>query len=167
MKPVALRRMEDKIRGLCAQIVAANKDQEVTPLLVELRDALHQHIERLRTRLADYPSLAERRGRLGTLLASSVAVLEMPSALEPPAVEKPSVTLPGTVEKIISPPYPTIPEKAQIVVEGADHLYREIRIDNALTDEQGEMVSLKKGAEVEVTVEADPEATTPATPAGT
>ncbi len=76
--------------------------------------------------------------------------------------EKPSVTMPGTVEKIIPPAHPSEPEKAQIAVEGADELYREIRIENALTDENGDEVRLKKGAEVEITVEADPEATTPA-----
>jgi hypothetical protein len=76
--------------------------------------------------------------------------------------EKPSVTMPGTVEKIIPPAHPSQPEKAQIAVEGADELYREIRIENALTDENGDEVRLKKGAEVEITVEAYPEATTPA-----
>ncbi len=76
--------------------------------------------------------------------------------------EKPSVTMPGTVEKIIPPAHPSEPEKAQIAVEGADELYREIRIENAHTDENGDEVRLKKGAEVEITVEADPEATTPA-----
>jgi hypothetical protein len=75
--------------------------------------------------------------------------------------EKPSTTLPGTVEKIIKPLSPDDPEKAQIAVEGADHLYREIRIENTLTDENGDQVRLKLGAEVEVTVEATPEATTP------
>lgn len=69
--------------------------------------------------------------------------------------------MPGTVEKIIPAPYPSEPEKAQITVEGADHLYREIRIENTLTDENGQPVSLKKGAKVEVTVEAEPEGTTP------
>jgi hypothetical protein len=73
--------------------------------------------------------------------------------------EKPSTTLPATVEKIIKPVVPGEPEKAQISVEGADHLYREIRIDNTLTDENGKKVGLKPGAEVEVTVEAHPEAT--------
>jgi len=75
--------------------------------------------------------------------------------------EKPSVTLPGTVEKIIPPTGPGEPEKAQIDVEGADDLYRELRIENALTTENGQKVKLKKGAEVDVTVEADPKATTP------
>jgi hypothetical protein len=76
--------------------------------------------------------------------------------------ENPSTTLPGTVEKIIKPLAPQDPEKAQIAVEGADHLYREIRIDNTLTDENGEKVRLKVGAEVQVTVEAAAEATVPA-----
>lgn len=73
---------------------------------------------------------------------------------------KPSATLPGTVEKIIKPPYPSVPEKAQIAVEGADHLYKELRIENNLTDENGNEVRLKQGAKVDVTVAAEPEATT-------
>jgi hypothetical protein len=75
--------------------------------------------------------------------------------------DKPSVTLPGTVEKIIKPSEPSGAEKAQIAVEGADELYREIRVENSLTDEKGNEVRLKKGASVEVTVEAPPEGTSP------
>ncbi len=73
--------------------------------------------------------------------------------------EKSSTTRPGVVEKIIKPIVPEAPEKAQIAVEGADHLYREIRIENMLVDENGKEVQLKKGAEVEVIIEADPEDT--------
>jgi hypothetical protein len=73
--------------------------------------------------------------------------------------DKPSVTVPGSVEKIIK--QPNEPEKAQITIAGADDLYREIRIENSLTDEKGDEVRLKKGADVEVTVEADRDATTP------
>jgi protein involved in polysaccharide export with SLBB domain len=76
--------------------------------------------------------------------------------------DKPSTTLPATVEKIIKPIVPSEPEKAQIAIHGADHLYREVRIDNTLTDENGEKVRLKPGAEVEVTIAAEPEATTAA-----
>ena len=74
---------------------------------------------------------------------------------------KPSVTLPGTVEKIIPPPHPSQPENAQIGVEGADDLYREIRVENTLKDEHGKPVALKPGSKVEVTIEADPAATQP------
>jgi hypothetical protein len=75
--------------------------------------------------------------------------------------DKATVTLPGTVEKIIPPITPAHPEKAQIAVEGAEHLYREIRVDNTFQDADGNDVSLKKGATVEVTIAADPEATVP------
>jgi hypothetical protein len=81
-----------------------------------------------------------------------------------PSVEKVAVTLPGTVEKIIKPIVPSEPEKAQIAVEGGEDLYKEIRIDNTLQNEKGEDVSLKPDARVEVTVEAEPEATMPKTP---
>jgi hypothetical protein len=75
--------------------------------------------------------------------------------------EKPSTTLPGTVEKIIKSPLPSEPEKAQIAIEGGDDLYKEVRIENVLTTENGDQVKLKLGAKVEVTVEADANATTP------
>jgi hypothetical protein len=69
---------------------------------------------------------------------------------------KVSTTLPGKVEKVIRPhPGSGEPEKAQIAVEGADHLYREIRVPNTLTDSHGQEVRLKEGAEVEVKIEAD------------
>jgi hypothetical protein len=48
---------------------------------------------------------------------------------------------------------------SRIDVEGADHLYRQIRIENTLEDEKGNKVKLKEGAEGDVTVEADPGAT--------
>ena len=71
-----------------------------------------------------------------------------------------SVTLPATVEKVIKAAHPSLPEKAQIAIEGADELYSEIRIENSLTDSKGKEVALKEGAEVQVTVKAPPEATT-------
>ena len=75
------------------------------------------------------------------------------------ASEKVAVTLPGTVEKIIKPIDPRDPEKAQIAVDGADHLYREIRVENKLQDLAGKEVHLKPGAHVEVTIEAVPDDT--------
>jgi hypothetical protein len=65
----------------------------------------------------------------------------------------------GTVEKIITPLNPNEPDKAQINIKEADHLYQEIRIENALQDETGEKVSLKPGAEIDVVLEADSSAT--------
>jgi hypothetical protein len=60
-------------------------------------------------------------------------------------------------EKVINPhPGSGEPEKAQIAVEGADPLYREIRVPKSLTDAHGKKVKLKEGAYVEVKIEADP-----------
>jgi hypothetical protein len=78
--------------------------------------------------------------------------------------EQASVTMPGKVDKIIPSPSPSQPEKVQIAVEGADRGHRDLRIENALTDENGDNVRLEKGAQVEVTVAAAPG--TPTTPTG-
>jgi hypothetical protein len=75
--------------------------------------------------------------------------------------KKPKTTKPGVVQKIIEPRVPHEPEMAEIAIEGADHLYREIRIENALEDDKGKPVKLKPGAHVDVTVEADPKETSP------
>lgn len=75
--------------------------------------------------------------------------------------KKPKTTKAGTVEKIIKSPFPHEPEKAEIAVDGADHLYREIRIENTLEDEKGHQVKLKVSAQVDVTVEADVKDTVP------
>jgi hypothetical protein len=76
-------------------------------------------------------------------------------------VKHPNRTVPAVVEKIIKPPHPQLPEKAQIAVEGAEELYREIRIENTLTDETGNEVRLKEGAKVEITIQADQSETEP------
>src|SRR5260370_14718323 len=65
----------------------------------------------------------------------------------------------GTVQKVIKSAIPSEPEKAQINIHGADELYREIRVENVVSDEDGEEAKLKPGAEVDVIVEADSSAT--------
>ncbi len=68
--------------------------------------------------------------------------------------EQPSTTMPGIVNKIISSRHASQPEKAQIALDGTDQQYRNLRIENTLTDEHGDGVKLKKGAHVDVTVTA-------------
>jgi hypothetical protein len=70
-------------------------------------------------------------------------------------IAEPSTTMPGTVKKIIPSPHTDLPEKAQIAVAGAPRPYRDLRIENTLTDEHGDDVKLKKGAHVEITVTAN------------
>jgi hypothetical protein len=70
------------------------------------------------------------------------------------ATQQPNTTLPGIVETIIEFPHPNEPEKAQIAIKGAGDRYREIRIENALKDENGDEVSLRAGAPVKVNIKA-------------
>jgi hypothetical protein len=70
--------------------------------------------------------------------------------------EPPRTVIPGTVNRLIRSPRPNQPEKAQIAIEG-DHGYRELRIENSLTDGHGDKVKLRKRAHVEVTVAARPD----------
>lgn len=65
----------------------------------------------------------------------------------------------GKVEKIIKPVGSGEPEKAQINIEEADDLYREIRIENTLTSSSGEQVGLRQGQSVNVVIEAESSAT--------
>jgi hypothetical protein len=75
---------------------------------------------------------------------------------------KPAITLPGTVEKSIPSPYAS--EKGEISVDSVDPLYKEIRIENTLEDPAGKEVTLKPGAQVKITIEAEPQATNPKKP---
>jgi len=83
----------------------------------------------------------------------------IPHQEEEAMAERATVTLPGVVQKVIE--RPAEPKKAEIAVEGADPLYKEIRIENTLEDEDGKVVELKPGAEVDVTIEAHAEAIKP------
>jgi hypothetical protein len=84
--------------------------------------------------------------------SARIAELNLDTARNP---EQPSTTVPGTVQKIIPSPGANQPEKAQIAVDGAARPFRDLRIENMLTDEHGDDVRLKKGAHVEITVTAN------------
>lgn len=61
MQRAMFRRMEDKIRRLCSELLAATDDSQQIRKLGELRRELHLHIAQLRARLATYPVAQERR----------------------------------------------------------------------------------------------------------
>jgi hypothetical protein len=68
--------------------------------------------------------------------------------------QQPKTVMPGTVDKIIQFRTPRLRETAQISIEGEPR-YRELRVENSLTDEHGDEVKLEKGGHVEVTVTAE------------
>lgn len=63
-----------------------------------------------------------------------------------------SVTLLGSVERIIPSSVNNLSDTVQIAIEGAEDLYREIRIQNLLQDGDGGVVALQLGSEVEITI---------------
>ena len=62
-KAAPTRRTEDRIRELCAQLLATKDSPANESLLAELREAVHLHIQNLRARVAEYPAMIERRVR--------------------------------------------------------------------------------------------------------
>lgn len=84
-----------------------------------------------------------------TSKSAKIAALNIDSARIP---EQPRTTVSGTVDKIIPPERPKQAEKAELSVDGADAPHRALRIENTLTDENGDEVALKKGAHVSITV---------------
>jgi hypothetical protein len=62
--------------------------------------------------------------------------------------------MPGTVDKIIQFRTPRLRETAQISIKGEPR-YRELRVENSLTDQHGDEVKLEKGPHVEVIVTAE------------
>jgi CheY-like chemotaxis protein len=56
----AIAETHDRIRELCALLLEAKDDEPDAGLIVELRDALHRHIEQLRARVTEYPVAIER-----------------------------------------------------------------------------------------------------------
>ena len=49
--------------------------------------------------------------------------------------------------------------QAQIAIHEAEHLYREIRVENELSDGDGAKTSLRPGEEIDVILEVDPDST--------
>ena len=61
----------------------------------------------------------------------------------------------GSVKKVIKSSIPAEPEKAEIEIHEAEDLYKEIRIENVVTNEEGKKDKLKEGEDVDLIVEAD------------
>jgi hypothetical protein len=67
---------------------------------------------------------------------------------------KPWKSVPARVKKLVKPMFGN-PEQVEIALSTAEHLFRDVRIENAFTDIDGGQVSLPDGTEVVVTFEAE------------
>jgi hypothetical protein len=145
----AMQRLREEI-GLTEQQAAAEKVAVLNGMTI---DDSRQYEERTRR------SEGSQKNWRPWMASDSVCAARRQSK-EAPMSKKKLKKLRGIVEKVIRPTLPSEPEKAQIEIEEADELYREIRVENALTDENGEKVRLKPGAKVDVVVKADTDGTT-------
>jgi hypothetical protein len=66
------------------------------------------------------------------------------------------ISLPGTVEKIITPTIPGDAEKVEITIQSGNDPGQRIRIANTLINAQGDAVALKKGAVVNFVIRPKP-----------
>lgn len=55
------RRLEDRIRELCAKAVVTKDPAEVNVILEQLSGALHEQVERIRKQIVQPPVVPERR----------------------------------------------------------------------------------------------------------
>jgi hypothetical protein len=100
-----------------------------------------------------YATVKEEMAKPRMARSARISELNLDPARIP---DHPSITMPGTVDNVIPSTGPSQPEQAQIAVGGPDLRYRDLRIENTLTNEHGDDVKLKKGVHVEVTVTAEP-----------
>jgi hypothetical protein len=117
----------ERMNLLCAAIQEEKNYDKFAALLRELAELIERKEQR---RFKDQPKLTWHRRR-------------------------PWKTVPGVVNKIVKPAIPKQTEKVEISIGAADHLFREVRLENALTDIDGQSVALTDGAHVDVTFEAD------------
>jgi hypothetical protein len=111
----------------------------------------HEWMRKKKRDTATRASVKKEMGKPRVARSASIAELNLDTSRIP---EQPSTTMPGVVDKIIPALRTSQPEKAQIALDVTDPRYRKLRVENALTDEHGDDVKLKKGAHVYVTVTA-------------
>ena len=61
-----LRRVEDKIRGLCKELVVERDDEPVRAMVTELRAALSRYFIQVHAKARSYPVAVERRHSLSS-----------------------------------------------------------------------------------------------------
>jgi len=59
-------KLEDRIQQLCMKVQATHDDEELVDLCLELRQALGEHVRKLRERVAEYQKSSKPTSRKGT-----------------------------------------------------------------------------------------------------
>ncbi len=103
----------------------------------------------------DYTEFETILQDLNELIYQKTSRFPQASSTSPRNNTRPWKKLAGSVTKIIPNHYPDAPEHVEIIIEEAQPLFCEVRMDNAFTDMHGHPVGLKQGAQVDVTFEVD------------
>ena len=93
-----------------------------------------------------YPAELRKRGLYCSVQTPDNGIVLVVEVLK--NMHRQAITLPGTVEKIITPTTPGDAEKVEISIQSGDDPGQRIRIPNTLSNAQGEAVALKSGAAV-------------------
>ena len=117
----------ERMNSLCIGIQEEKDYNTFVTLLRELSELIARKEQR---RFQQYPKLVWQRNR-------------------------PWKSVPAVVNKLVKPGFADQPEKVEISISGAEHLFREIRIENKFTGVDGALVALTNGAHVDVTFEAE------------
>lgn len=117
----------ERMNSLCLGIQDEKDYNTFAILLSELSELIARKEQR---RFKQYPRLVWQRNR-------------------------PWKTVPGVVNKLVKPSFADQPEKVEISINGAEDLFREIRIENKFNGVDGGPVALTNGAHVDVTFEAE------------
>ena len=117
----------ERMNVLCLGIQIENNYDKFAAMLREMSELIARKEQR---RFHEHPRLVWQRNR-------------------------PSRTVPAVVNKIMTPTFLPQMDKVEISIGSADELFREVRLDNVLTNIDGKPVALMSGAHVDVTFEAD------------
>jgi hypothetical protein len=115
-----------RMNAVCISIQEETNHDRFVKMLHELSELIAQKEQR---RFQQYPPLVWKRA-------------------------KPWKSVPARVKKLVKPMFGN-PEQVEIALSTAEHLFRDVRIENAFTDIDGGQVSLPDGTEVVVTFEAE------------
>jgi hypothetical protein len=97
---VQQRRLEDRIRSLCAELLRERDHLQIGKLSGQLRSQLHTYVEELRKQFAVYPGVQAYR-RETDAIPNAPPVPHIPEAAAPSPVihPKPEVTMDASGDK--------------------------------------------------------------------
>jgi hypothetical protein len=81
-----MRRLEDKIRELCAKATATSNSTELNEIFAQLKASLREHIQRFRRSASKYPYGRERR-QLPSVEKPGRLFMQLPNASRPRSLE--------------------------------------------------------------------------------